>query len=874
MAKRINIYSILVAFLATSCMGLNETDPSAYLKPEAGSVEISAENSLYFTLSSSVSSSERIAECGFYYAKSLDMSGAERIEASMGSRDFKAEVLLKDYGSDYYVCSFISNGSEEQTSAQKKISVGPLSDYVTFEESSVDSYVSSTQKAEVSVRFALAKGVEATSCGFRYGNVKDAADVKEVIAENVGDGYFSAVIPSLVVGGPGYYVQPFIKDGEDVVYGKEDNINLYAVPEVETKKVEKITDKSAHIYGEVKSDCGKEISERGFVMAEGNTNPTVDSEKYSVSGKIGEYDLNIEGLKPNTLYSVRAYAVNAEGTAYGKVVNFTTNVALPTVVTETVTNITSSSADINCKISGNGGETPTDCGVLLSTSSDVDPAKSKKVSASSGTSSFTVPVTGLNRKTKYYVQAYVTNSAGTSYGKTLEFETKAELPKVTTAAVTGITDNSAKSGGQITDDGGDSVTARGVVWGKTKGLTIENGSKTSDGTGTGNFTSDITGLTYETKYYVRAYATNSAGTSYGEEVEFTTAEPDLDDAISLADAGTANSYIISGSGLYKFPTVQGNSSTSVGTVASVEVLWESFGTSVTPSVGSLVKNVSYKDGYIQFSTPSTFKEGNAVIAAKNSSGTILWSWHIWLTDKPEEQVYANYAGTMMDRNLGATSATPGDVGALGLLYQWGRKDPFLGSSSISDNVEAKSTGSWPSAVSSSSSIGTISYATKNPMTFITYNESNYDWYYTGDDTTDNTRWQSSKTIYDPCPPGWRVPDGGSNGVWAKAGFDDHAYDDTDEGMLFGSAYSSPSAWYPASSYRGYISGSLGSGGRYGYYWSVTPVGEYAYELYFSGNGYVFASFSNSRAYGQSVRCLKISEMEGDNEGFGSSDYEW
>ena len=122
----------------------------------------------------------------------------------------------------------------------------------------------------------------------------------------------------------------------------------------------------------------------------------------------------------------------------------------------------------------------------------------------------------------------------------------------------------------------------------------------------------------------------------------------------------------------------------------------------------------------------------------------------------------------MDRNLGATSATPGDVGALGLLYQWGRKDPFLGSSSISSNTEAMSTITWPSAVESNNSTGTIDYATANPTTFITYNGKNHDWYYTGDSSTDDTRWQSSKTIYDPCPAGWRVPDGGGSGVWATA----------------------------------------------------------------------------------------------------------
>lgn len=211
----------------------------------------------------------------------------------------------------------------------------------------------------------------------------------------------------------------------------------------------------------------------------------------------------------------------------------------------------------------------------------------------------------------------------------------------------------------------------------------------------------------------------------------------------------------------------------------------------------------------------------------------------------------------MDRNLGATSATPSEAGALGLLYQWGRKDPFLGSSSISRSVEAKSTISWPSPVSSSSSRGTIGYAVEHPTTFITLNDSNYDWYYTGSSSTDNTRWQSEKTIYDPCPAGWRVPDGDSNGVWNKAGFDDQGYDSSNEGMLFGLGISSPATWYPASGFRYYYDGSLSSVGDFGHYWSVTPDGLDAYYLYFYYNDYVHPTSSYyRRANGQSVRCLQ------------------
>ena len=331
--------------------------------------------------------------------------------------------------------------------------------------------------------------------------------------------------------------------------------------------------------------------------------------------------------------------------------------------------------------------------------------------------------------------------------------------------------------------------------------------------------------------------------------------------VSLDSNGSSNCYIVSESGAYKFRSVQGNSETSVEDVSKVEVLWESFGTDVAPNVGDLIKSVSYKNGEITFQTADTFKEGNAVIAAKDASGTILWSWHIWLTDQPEEQVYYNNAGTMMDRNLGATSATPGDVGALGLLYQWGRKDPFLGSSSISESVVAESTISWPSAVSSDSNNGTIEYAVSHPLTFIT--RKNDDWYYTGSSSTDDTRWttsSSAKSIYDPCPVGWRVPDGDSNGVWAKAlGSSSYyvgTYDEINEGMDFTNKLASGNViWYPAAGYCNNYSGVLEYVGRYGYYWSCSS-NPGAYQFTFAGPyvSPVLGSYSN--ATGTPVRCMK------------------
>ena len=333
----------------------------------------------------------------------------------------------------------------------------------------------------------------------------------------------------------------------------------------------------------------------------------------------------------------------------------------------------------------------------------------------------------------------------------------------------------------------------------------------------------------------------------------------------LSARGTANCYIVSSPGTYSFPTVKGNSWTSVGNVSRAEVLWESFGTATAPSKGDIIQSVSYttgsgpSEGTITFSTPSYLRNGNAVIAAKDAYGTILWSWHIWVCSGYDPvamgQVYYNNAGTMMDRNLGATSATPGDVGALGLLYQWGRKDPFLASGSISSTTRAESTISWPSPVTSSSHTGTIDYAVEHPTTVIYSSSStDNDWVYTG---KDNTLWQTTKTINDPCPPGWRVPDGGDDGVWSTAvGSHGSFTGSINKGMNFSGKFGSSSTiWYPAAGSLEDWDGRLGFD-SFGMWWSCTTIASGAKYLCLSYDGEVFPSYGHGRAYGCSVRCLQ------------------
>jgi hypothetical protein len=200
---------------------------------------------------------------------------------------------------------------------------------------------------------------------------------------------------------------------------------------------------------------------------------------------------------------------------------FTTNVAnAPTVTTAPVTNIAALSASSGGNVTDEGGAPVIARGVCWSTFPAPTTADNI-TSDGTGAGAFTSSLTGLSQLTTYYVRAYATNVYGTAYGQEFQFTTNAvNTPTVTTANVTEITADSARSGGNITDEGGAPVTARGVCWSTSPNPTIAN-NRTFDGTGPGAFTSYLTNLTENTTYYVRAYATNSAGTAYGGQFQFT-----------------------------------------------------------------------------------------------------------------------------------------------------------------------------------------------------------------------------------------------------------------------------------------------------------------------------------------------------------------
>lgn len=297
------------------------------------------------------------------------------------------------------------------------------------------------------------------------------------------------------------------------------------LPILTTNAVTDITSNSAMSGGDITDDGGSFVTDRGVVWST-NQNPTLsNNEGYTTDGEgMGEFDSDLTGLSENTMYYVRAYATNSEGTAYGNQLDFFTNANLPTLTTTAITDITSNSGTSGGNITDDGGSTVTERGVVWSTSPNPTLSYNDGMTINgSGMGSFASLLTGLTPNTTYYVRAYATNSAGTAYGNELDFFTNADLPSLTTAAITDITSDSATSGGEITDDGGSFVTDRGVVWSTSPNPTLaDNDGFTSDGTGTGSYVSSLTGLTPNTTYYVRAYGTNSAGTAYGNQLDFTT----------------------------------------------------------------------------------------------------------------------------------------------------------------------------------------------------------------------------------------------------------------------------------------------------------------------------------------------------------------
>ena len=333
-----------------------------------------------------------------------------------------------------------------------------------------------------------------------------------------------------------YYVRAYATNDVGTAYGEEiafttaNEVTVTQVlPTVTTAAVSDIAVTNAICGGEVTSDGGSVVSEKGVCWNTTGT-PTISDNHTIDGGGTGLFLSNLQALTPSTTYSVRAYATNDAGTAYGEEITFTTVEEVtvvqglpPTVMTAAVTNIATTSATCGGEVTSDGGSVVIAKGVCWNTTGSPTISDNHTIDGG-GTGFFLSDLQALTPSTTYFVRAYATNDAGTAYGEEVTFTTANEvtvtqgLPSVTTAAVTDIATTSATCGGEVTSDSGSVVIAKGVCWNTTGYPTISD-NHTVDGGGTGPFLSDLQALT-PGAYFVRAYATNSAGTAYGEEVTF------------------------------------------------------------------------------------------------------------------------------------------------------------------------------------------------------------------------------------------------------------------------------------------------------------------------------------------------------------------
>ena len=391
-----------------------------------------------------------------------------------------------------------------------------------------------------------------------------------------------------------YHVRAYARNSVGISYSDDEMFSTNSYASIDTVTINTITDTSASSGGENIDNGGSTVIQKGLVWST-SINPTISSTpggSVDVDGNIGtgSFISEMTGLVKGTLYYVKAYVTTLVGTSYGEQIEFTTNNE-PTITTTDISLVTDTTATSGGEGIVINGSNITEKGLVWSTSPNPTTSSVDKYSITgSDISNFTYEMTGLTNGVTYYVRAYAINSVDIGYGeqKTL---TTFNVPTLVTNSISDITYTGATSGGVISNDGGDSVTVKGVCWNTVGSPTISD-AHTDDGSGTDSFETRISGLTTAGTYKVRAYATNSIGTGYGDQKTFQTTycsnTTTLDNIVQVGvatDSKVTIDYTISNPNLYKFYLyMQANGSSS----------WHVYRTFYPPFSGTIVDmDISY-----------------------------------------------------------------------------------------------------------------------------------------------------------------------------------------------------------------------------------------------------------------------------------------
>lgn len=610
---------------------------------------------------------------------------------SLEASAFTAKINDLTPGKEYLVCAYAINakgvGYGKSLLVTTHTSTVPVVSSINPKDSTD---VSITVEARILSR-GEALLTEKGFCWSSESQTPTTANLKKVV-EGDADTY-NGVIDELKPATT-YYIRAYAINEQGTGYGDVFVFTTPAsvIPELAATTMTEIAATTAKAASSVITDNGNTVTERGFCLSKEKMQPDINSIKIKVDGTEESFAIVLTQLEPEATYYIRSYAVNAKGVGYGEANLFTTlkEVKLPTVTTSEVVNVSETAARFAGTIVSDGNSEISSKGFCWSSTNTTPTVNDTKHEVTASGTNFTYDVTNLAAGTKYYICAYAINVKGTSYGEVKSFATDVATtaPAVGVTTMSNITETTATASAEITSTGGLTISEKGFYYSSTNAVPTAVDAKAVSAVSGNMISSSLSGLSANTKYYIRAYAINSKGTALGAVEEFMTADDRTIPTVVTSDVTNIGETSARFSGNI---TSDGKSAvTSKGFY---------YGTSANP-VNDGTKREVTADGTTFVYDVTNLAAGTKYYVcayAANEKGVGYGIVQMFSTDPPEQVVVAPTVGKITISNIGEHAASAlvvisSDGGAAviekGFCYSSVNKIPALSDNKITSSDEA------------------------------------------------------------------------------------------------------------------------------------------------------------------------------------------